>query len=475
MLFGYGNMGVFSNSIGTNQQGNQALANYEGVIVGNVLSGAANVGAVGQDELNTPISMSNLISGNLHLGLNIGTADSSGAGYFSPVSIEGNRIGTDASATFAVPNGLQGDNAFASGILISRGFTEPTVVGGTNPLSRNIISGNAGDGIFSGPSKGGSGYPTPTTIANNLIGLNSSLNPLGNGANGIEIGGGSGLQIGGTDQVANQIAYNGTQIASAAGVLIDGYGGTYGAAQGITVRNNSIHHNAGLGIDLSSSFVNNNGGGDGITTNDTCDQDADVGANLLQNFPELTAPVFNADDTATVAGILRSSGHQHFTIDLYANSNAEPFNHGEGETSIGSVGVTTDGNGFASFTFTSAVTVSSSAGISATATDDFGNTSEFSCNAGTTCSDSGPHTLKDALASPQDVCPAAIVVNVTGDEEDANINDGLCDVDPTTTACNAHFEPQSWRHSTSLATSGSYFTSRAPEFRLSRRKRRFQP
>src|SRR4029079_15960356 len=101
--------------------------------------------------------------------------------------------------------------------------------------------------------------------------------------------------------------------------------------------------------------------------------------NLLQNFPELIAPVFNANGTVTIEGILRSAGRQHYTIDLYASTSADSSNHGAGETPIGSTEVSTAGNGFGSFTFTSTVIVSSLAAISATATDDYGNTSEFSC------------------------------------------------------------------------------------------------
>ena len=109
---------------------------------------------------------------------------------------------------------------------------------------------------------------------------------LGNQGGGIRLTYDSNhVQIGGTDEEKNQIAYNGTDGHNFAGVLINN------SDQGITVRNNSIHDNIGLGIDLN--FGGTFHEGDGVTVNDCFDPDN--GANGLQNYPELLAPVFAAD------------------------------------------------------------------------------------------------------------------------------------------------------------------------------------
>ncbi len=76
----------------------------------------------------------NVISGNLQYGIFI--TDSNTAGNL----VLGNYIGTDASGSNAVPNGL-------SGVFIGNG-TSVNIVGGTNTLARNVLSGNSQYGII---------------------------------------------------------------------------------------------------------------------------------------------------------------------------------------------------------------------------------------------------------------------------------------------------------------------------------------
>ena len=155
----------------------------------------------------------------------------------------------------------------------------------------------------------------------------------------------------------------------------------------------------------------------------------DDGGNTLQNFPELFAPVFNGNGTVTVQGTLSTTPATDFVIDFYSNTAADPSDYGEGENYLGAVLVLTDGNGFASFTFTSPGAVAPSQKITATAMDFFGNTSEFSCYAGKCATG----TLAEALArGPQALCPAPIIVTVDTNEDDANPADGVCDVDLNT-------------------------------------------
>src|SRR5207253_6667811 len=77
--------------------------------------------------------------------------------------------------------------------------------------------------------------------------------------------------IGGTISGAgNTIAFNGL-----AGVAV-----STGSNTGNAIRSNSVHSNAGLGIDLNE---------DGVTQNDSCDLDG--GPNNRQNFPDLSSAV----------------------------------------------------------------------------------------------------------------------------------------------------------------------------------------
>ena len=61
-------------------------------------------------------------------------------------TIEGNDIGTDITGTLAIPNGtikLSGD---AAAVVLGNGASDVTI-GGTTAAARNVISGNNGDGI----------------------------------------------------------------------------------------------------------------------------------------------------------------------------------------------------------------------------------------------------------------------------------------------------------------------------------------
>jgi titin len=112
--------------------------------------------------------------------------------------VEGNYIGTDITGTVALPNA--GD-----GITIAGGFGGPdhdNVIGGTEPSARNLISGNAGDGIrVSG---------VHNFVEGNLIGTDAAGTiALGNEA-GVSLGiavfpSGQDNQIGGTAPGAGNV------------------------------------------------------------------------------------------------------------------------------------------------------------------------------------------------------------------------------------------------------------------------------
>src|SRR5205823_3227496 len=97
-----------------------------------------------------------------------------------------------------------------------------------------------------------------------------------------------------------------------------------------------------------------------------------------QNFPTLTSAVFNSGTaTTTIMGTINSTANTTFTIQLFANDAADSSGAGEGQVYLGSVQVTTDGNGNMTFTFNTTLAPQGKF-ITATATDGAGNTSEFS-------------------------------------------------------------------------------------------------
>jgi hypothetical protein len=94
--------------------------------------------------------------------------------------IEGNFVGTDPSGTIDRGNGF-------GGVAIEGDGLSQAVVGGTTPAARNLISGNAGDGVFM--SGGFSGARADSLrVQGNYVGTNRSGNKdLGNDGIGLSI------------------------------------------------------------------------------------------------------------------------------------------------------------------------------------------------------------------------------------------------------------------------------------------------
>jgi hypothetical protein len=299
-------------------------------------------------------------------------------------------IGTDVTGHNALPNSV--------GILVSG---QPGLVGGSTDAEGNLISGNqqnliAGpgseiahnrigtdvtgeatfafkeasailvengqdisihDNVIAGHSIGIDCFVAPGVRINaNRIGISASNKPLPNRV-GVHLYR-TDLALIGTSG-ANIIAYN-----TLAAIEIDGN------SIRNAIRGNSIHHNGSMGIDLSvSAYV------DGVTPNDS--GDGDGGPNLLQNFPVLTN-VTSAGGQTTITGTINTSANQLITLDFYASGQCSISGNGEGETPLGTSSVQTDGSGNGTFTATFAASLAPGTVVTATATDPFGNTSEFS-------------------------------------------------------------------------------------------------
>ena len=383
----------------------------QGNLIGTDVSGTVEVGNMccAGVTLNGVGAKNNLIGGLVTNARNVISGNKTGWGIAitngaNSNVVQGNLIGTDVTGTSAFGNlgGISVNNAFEN------------VIGGTDPLARNLISGNHNGVVIERPDAWGN------QVQGNFIGTDvSGALPLGNSANGVSllressdnlIGGlapgsgnvisanaGHGVHMGvfdtaagagnrvqgnfiGTDLSGSSHLGNGVGvnigdandtviggIVSGAGNVIAhslGTGVTVTTGIGNTIRGNSIVSNNGMGIDLSPS---------GATPNDL--DDLDVGANNLQNYASITL----SEDglTTRVVGALQSYSGTTFDLDFFANAAADPTGHGEGERYLGSQTVTTDASGIVSFDIT--LHGSSTAGefISSTVTGPYG-TSEFS-------------------------------------------------------------------------------------------------
>ena len=268
--------------------------------------------------------------------------------------ILGNYIGTDITGTVDLGNNDHGVHV--------RLNAANNTIGGTASGARNLISGNNEEGVRLIDSG-----TTGNTVQGNYIGTNiSGTANLGNTKNGVGIWDGASINaIGGTTPgAANRIAFSGL-----GGVVVLGNATTDNA-----IRGNSHFENAILGIDLS---------GPGLTPNDP--GDGDTGPNNIQNFPDVTAANVAGGSLLVTYSVDSNPPNATYplAIDFFKADAADE----EGQTFLISDSYTeTDHGGCgtppcmkaANLGSVAALEVSPGQKLVATATDDAGNTSEFS-------------------------------------------------------------------------------------------------
>jgi hypothetical protein len=323
-----------NNYIGTDSLGASGMGNTDyGVYIG-FFSVSNRIGGV--DGVS-----GNVISGNGLTGITLNESS------VSNTLIAGNKIGTDASGTTAIPNG-------GSGVGISG--SRSTTIGGTNAWAGNVVSGNDGEGIIIGSA-------SLTVVQGNTIGADvTGVLPIPNAEHGIYITSGSSNNlIGGVEETAgNLVAFN-------RGNGINIYSAPAESTRENSILGNRIMRNEEMGIDLGS---------DDVTANDA--QDPDTGENTLQNFPVLQSATNNGA-TVTVVGMLDSLPAATFTIELFGSRDPDLTGYGEGEFFMGRTNVTTSAGGTVGFTSVVAIAGVTPNFITATATAYLtGDTSEFS-------------------------------------------------------------------------------------------------
>jgi hypothetical protein len=266
-------------------------------------------------------------------------------------SVQGNWVGTNEHGDdFSHPS------SSSTGIWV---VGDSNLVGGGIEGAGNVVGFQYG-----GLSVSGAG----NIVQGNLVGTDASGADLGNRGHGLWVTGTARIGAEAGDPVvesrANEIAYN-----DGAGVVVSG------ADTAAAIRGNRIHRNGGLGIDLiagSGSIP------DGATPNDP--GDADEGANRLQNAPELLQTTLDEAtgdlEVAYRVDTLPANASYDLVVDFYA---ADPDRE-EGALWLGSEAVPAADAGMMGLAVLALPEEVSPAGLYlvATATDQGGNTSEFS-------------------------------------------------------------------------------------------------
>jgi hypothetical protein len=331
----------------TRSTGNQALGNFIGTdkfgtaALGNALGGVLIVSKASGNVIGgASLTARNLITGNVGHGVDLQGVD------VTLNKVLGNFIGTDVTGTIGLGNS-------GSGVSITGGAAS-NVIGGAVAGAGNVISGNNFNGVhISGAAT------TGNRVLGNRIGVDaSSAAAVGNGADGVFVGSdASNNRIGGKAAGAgNVIAHN-----IGAGVAV--FTGT-----GNSILGNRIFENAGRGIDLAS---------DSVTPNDL--DDGDTGPNDLLNFPALTKAKL-APAGLRIEGSINTGPNKTLRIEFFASPAADPTGFGEGRRFLGFIVMqTTALNTTPTFTLLlSSFGIAAGHVITATATDELGNTSEFS-------------------------------------------------------------------------------------------------
>jgi hypothetical protein len=232
-------------------------------------------------------------------------------------TVEGNWIGVTAAGV------VQGQR---NGIVV-RG-----TAGTSTSILDNVIAGNT-IGIL---------LQRTATIQGNRIGILANGTAAGNSSSGISVsfsGAGGGLIGGSGAGDGNIIANNGIGIAVPSNASVP-----------LTISRNSIYNNAGVGLQIQTTQG--------------------------QRYPTLTGATA-IGGTTTVTGTVSGPPNSTLTIELFDNTACDSSGRGEGRTYVATFTTNTNASGNATFS----QNVSGFAGgdiITATSTDNSGNTSEFS-------------------------------------------------------------------------------------------------
>jgi Calx-beta domain len=309
------------NLIGTNSAGTADLGNaQEGVLINGASGNSITGNAQG----------SQVISGN-NVGLLILGSEAAGN------LVQGTFFGTDVTGTLDLGNSQAGVEIEDAPV---------NLIGGSTASDRNLISANYWGVQIIGPLAVGN------VVEGSFIGTEiTGQKPLGNEQDGVLINqGATDNLIGGPmPSDGNTIAFNRRD-----GVRIEDL------SVGNSILSNSIFANLEQGINLVPLAPT-----------------ATTGPNMLASSPILTE-VASSIAATIITGMLVSTPNTTFTIQFFFSSPLDPTGVGEGGVFVGQTTAVTGANGVANYSANIPVVLKSGQLVTATATDSFGNTSEFS-------------------------------------------------------------------------------------------------
>jgi len=302
-----GSVGIFGNFIGTDINGTSNLCGTPQVSCGNVNRGILIVGSTGNAIGNTSIENRNIISANSGSGISI-----TGGGSATVVR---NFIGTDKNGTADLGNTQDGVRIVDS---------SNSTIGGGNSSSRNVISGNDGNGVaIIQSSNAVNAVATGNVISANFIGVDATGNattiiggfqtsPVGNSGSGVLINA-SGNTVGGTRTTSftSSTCVNGCNVIAgnrANGVSIRSSFATANTVSGnnigVGADNATSIGNRDNGVQVSNLAGNNNTiGGTGVTAG-FCNNVCNVIANNGDPSANSGRAGVYADDTAGVGNAI---------------------------------------------------------------------------------------------------------------------------------------------------------------------------
>lgn len=269
-------------------------------------------------------------------GINVFTA-----GNLTNVSVSNSHVSENGDGIgFTALGDMSSDIAVRGNESAGNSAAGITLVGG-GALSNIAITNNLVDANGTGVEL----FSAPGSLSNSLVSGNTIMHNASVTYHGI------GVFIGGPPGATPNLVTN--------NVIFDNLVGVQVLAGHITISRNVTYGNQSLGIDLlePGQFPT------GVTDNDA--GDGDSGANDLLNFPENFAFPGSGFAGTACANCL---------VEVF-ESDDDPLGHGEGERYLRS----TFADGSGAFTF-EVCELPAGAKITATATDDIGNTSEFSEN-----------------------------------------------------------------------------------------------
>ena len=244
---------VAGNYIGTDVTGTVALGNGFGVEWGSgvAVGNGARLNLIGTDADGLADEAErNVISGNQSFGVDLtGNATSDNV-------VAGNFIGTDVTGTAAIGNARSGVKIWWAG---------DQRIGGSNPVERNLISGNAVHGIFIQGADA-----TGNLVQGNYIGTDvSGTEALGNLGAGVSVTDGASSNLIGTDGdgVADEAERNVISANTYDGVVIIGTGVDFnivaGNYIGTDASGNAALGNGRFGVNVGNGARSNRIGTDG--------------------------------------------------------------------------------------------------------------------------------------------------------------------------------------------------------------------